>query len=125
MSSSTREEGLERASIAGVTKEAFLDDMLLKVRALGTYLICRPSHRFARNLAPVELYSRGDYIGAWRWPAGSSGVLNYCAGSRLLSRPACDTLHSSTSQEAMASYEEYLRVALVAAKQAGETCSHA
>ena len=125
MASSTREQYLERASIACVTKEAFLDDMLLKVRALGTFLICRPSHRVARNLAHVGLYSREDYIGAWRWPAGSSGVLNYSAGSRLLSRPACDTLHSSTSQEAMASYEDYLRVALIAAKQAGEACSHA
>ena len=95
------------------------DDMLLRAGRWGAFLTCRPSHRVARNLAQVRLYSEGEDFGAWRGPARSFDVLIHLEGNKIVSRPAYNTLRSSTSLEAMASYEDYLRVALIAAKEAG------
>ncbi len=119
MASSTREQYLERVSTAGATRKRS-DDMLLKLRALGTLPTCRPSHRIARNLAHVGLCSKGGDFGAWGWPARTHIAFTHSAGRKTLSKPTCTSIHSSTSQEAMASYEEYLNVALLAAKEAGE-----
>ena len=94
MASSTREQYLERVSTAGATRKRS-DDMLLKVRALGTLLTCRPSHCIARNLCHVGLCSKGGEFGAWGWSARTHIAFTHSAGRKTSSKPTCTSIHSS------------------------------
>lgn len=96
-----------------------LDDMLqLRFRSLSTRSIgqcCQPSAKHLSYYIPYPVESSGKS----NWPEGGSQRSLRSAKRPLLPITTTRTLCTSTSHEPMV-HDEYLRVALTAAKLAGE-----